>query len=81
MPRFKILPLDMSSPSIVAEAVNPAIVLHLITRIDCSEADVLEGERYLFSVRKGKVGAWTIFQRDHEKAGQGSPRTADRPTD
>jgi hypothetical protein len=27
---------------------------------------VLEGERYLFSVRKGHVGAWTIFQRDHE---------------
>jgi hypothetical protein len=65
MPRFKILPVDMSAPSMVAEADNPAIALHLISKIGCGEADVLEGERYLFSVRKGTVGAWTIFQRDH----------------
>jgi hypothetical protein len=71
MPRFKILPVDMSSPSLIAEAENPAIALHLIDRIDCKEADVLEGERYLFSVRKGNVGAWTIFQRDHEEGWPG----------
>jgi hypothetical protein len=71
MPRFKILPVDMSSPSLVAEADNPAVALHLIDRVNCDEADVLEGERYLFSVRKGKVGAWTIFQRDHEEGWPG----------
>ena len=72
MPHFKILPTDLSHASAIVEDRNPAIALQMLSIMSCDEADVLEEERYIFSVRKGPVGAWTIFQRHQPTAPVGT---------
>jgi hypothetical protein len=63
MPHFKIVCTETAAAPVEVDALNPAIALQVLSNIECAEADVFENERYIFSVHKGHVGAWTIFQR------------------
>lgn len=65
MPLFKILPLDQSFASAEIFADNVGDALDKSRTLACSEADVLEDEKYIFSIRRMRsAGFWTIFQRD-----------------
>jgi hypothetical protein len=67
MPHFTILPLDQATRIAVEhESDNPETVLHLLRRIACHTADVIQDGEYAFSVRLAEGGCWTIFQRDFE---------------
>lgn len=63
MPCYKILTRDGSFRSAELTAQDAGGVLNVVTQMNCSEADVLEGDRYCFSVRLDKSGMWCIFQR------------------
>ena len=49
-------------------ASNPAGVFSLVQRFACHEADAYRDGDYCFSVRLGKSGTWSIFQREAEHA-------------
>lgn len=68
MPRFKILPTDQSFHSAQIVARSEVEVLGIVARLDCKEADVLQGGAYLYSVRLDASGIWYIFQRDEPES-------------
>ena len=63
MPRFKILSSDQSYASAEVTALNASASLNIVRELGCGEADVLQDDRYCFSIRLGEDGLWTIFQR------------------
>lgn len=64
MHKFLVCPTDQSASSTEITAANAAPALDVLSRLDCSEADVLQDGTYLFSVRKsGSANFWHIFQR------------------
>ncbi|HKX78897.1 MAG TPA: hypothetical protein VJM34_10305 [Novosphingobium sp.] len=64
MPRFKILSSDDSYSSAEVIALNASASLNIVRELGCAEADVLQDDRYCFSIRLSEEGLWTIFQRD-----------------
>jgi hypothetical protein len=66
MPSFKIFPTDQSLHSAEVIAGDATEVLGIVARLDCKEADVLQGDAYLYSVRLDANGLWYIFQRQPE---------------
>lgn len=64
MPSFKILPTDLTFGTVIVDAADSSGILAEVTRFGCDEADVLQDEVYLFSVRINADGIWHIFQRD-----------------
>lgn len=68
MPRFEILPADISFPTAEITSPNAAGVLLLVQRLDCKEADVMRDGEYSFSIRLGKNGLWCIYQRGERGA-------------
>ena len=64
MTHFTILPTDRPHSSAEITAIDASAVLHILSRLDCSDADVLADSVYAFSVRLDAPGFWTIFQRD-----------------
>jgi hypothetical protein len=64
MTHFKILPTDRPHSSAEITAIDASAVLHILSRLDCSDADVLADNVYSFSVHLDAPGFWTIFQRD-----------------
>jgi hypothetical protein len=63
VPHFTIKPTDRSRPPVQVDAVDGAAVLHRICRQHCHEAEVYRDKEYVFSVRLGENGVWTVFQR------------------
>ena len=70
MPCFSIQPIDQSHPPLELHALDAGAVLHILSRRQWSEADVYQGDEYLFSLRVAQGGFWTIFQRDAEAENQ-----------
>jgi hypothetical protein len=62
MPRFTILPKDESISSMELVSDDSASVLHLIGRLPCNAADVLQDGEYAFSLRQAQGGFWEIYQ-------------------
>lgn len=56
-------PSNAHSEQKEVSAPNAAAVFHIVSRLDCREADVLADDGYAFSVRLADNGLWTIFQR------------------
>lgn len=74
MPQFLIVPSDQKFSSAQITSLDAASALHVVDRLACDEADVMEDGAYIFSVRKtGASGFWTIFQRDSEDDGPDAP--------
>jgi hypothetical protein len=69
MPRYSIVPLDQADAPIDVVSPNAASILHMISRRDFLEADVLCDGEYAFSVILHENGFWTIFERES----RGSP--------
>ena len=66
MPRFQVLPIDKAVASVEVIAPDAAGILNIVQRLDCQEADVLRDGAYSFSLRLGRNGLWSIFQREND---------------
>lgn len=64
MPRFRIRPADQLLPATEFTAPDAAIVLLIVQRLPCKEADVIRDGNYDFSIKLSDNGLWCLFHRD-----------------
>lgn len=64
MPKYKLVSTN-SAETIEFPGLDAASALHVANDRRLAEADVFEGERYIFTLRRnGPIGAcWTILNR------------------
>jgi len=78
MPQFRILPRNPDLPSTRVVALDASMVLNIIERMNCSEADVECEGRYAFSACLYDNGLWSIYHRQ-PAAARGVPLPQTEP--
>jgi len=63
MRRMTIVPIDKSEPAAIFNA-DQTDAFHMVSRLNCGEADVFENDQYKFSLRLEVGGLWNIFRRN-----------------
>ncbi|MFC0590440.1 hypothetical protein ACFFF7_13605 [Novosphingobium aquiterrae] len=63
MARYRIFPASPALTHREIAADSAANVMAIVGRLDCREADVLDGNDYSFSLRLEESGTWCIFHR------------------